>query len=104
MIEVTEKMKEKIFTIADYYEEKQLDQTVEECSELIQAIMKFKKKRNEGTIHNIAEEIADVWIMLQQLIYLNNEVGRTVEGIVEEKLDRQLKRIEKEIEERYENS
>lgn len=45
----------------------------EECAELIQAI----SKKHRGKPHNIAEEIADVEIMLEQLKIINgckNEV------------------------------
>lgn len=46
----------------------------EECAELIQAI----SKKHRGKPHNIAEEIADVEIMLDQLKIINKcwkEVG-----------------------------
>lgn len=41
---------------------------IEECSELIQAIC----HKHRGRPHNIAEEIADVEIMLEQLKIINN--------------------------------
>ncbi len=41
---------------------------IEECSELIQAI----SHKHRGREHNIAEEIADVEIMLEQLKIINN--------------------------------
>lgn len=41
---------------------------MEECAELIQAI----NHKHRGREHNIAEEIADVEIMLEQLKIINN--------------------------------
>lgn len=41
----------------------QLNMIVEECSELIQAIQKFKR----GQITNVTEELADVEIMCEQM-------------------------------------
>lgn len=43
----------------------QIDMCVEEMAELIQALIKFK--RGKGDLNNIAEEIADVSIMLEQM-------------------------------------
>jgi NTP pyrophosphatase (non-canonical NTP hydrolase) len=49
--------------VKKYGDEKQIEQAIEEMSELIQALCKHKR----GRPHNITEEIADVKIMLQQL-------------------------------------
>lgn len=56
---------------------KQLDQAVEECSELILSIQKLKRNsggdlsyfeiKNEGNIQELIGEIADVRIMMAQL-------------------------------------
>lgn len=43
----------------------QIDMFIEEASELIQALIKHK--RGKGDLNNIAEEIADVSIMLEQM-------------------------------------
>ena len=59
--------------IARYGAEEQEGVAQEECAELIQAI----SKKHRGKPHNIAEEIADVEIMLEQLKIINgceNEV------------------------------
>ncbi|MGM9533715.1 MAG: hypothetical protein ACI3VR_00610 [Intestinibacter sp.] len=86
--------------IANHYGlEKQLDQTVEECSELIQAIMKWKRGDDSdvlGLIYDVAEEIADVWIMLNQLTELDDDIADAVDEDIRFKLDRQLERILKE--------
>lgn len=55
----------------------------EECSELIQAIT----HKHRGREHNIAEEIADVEIMLEQLKIINN-CASEVEKIRKAKVER----------------
>ena len=55
-------------------EKEQEEVAIEECSELIQAIC----HKHRGREHNLAEEIADVEIMLEQLKIINqcaNEVA-----------------------------
>ena len=55
----------------------QIDMFIEEASELIQALVKYK--RGKGDLNNIAEEIADVSIMLEQMAMVfdchNKSVG-----------------------------
>ena len=74
----------------------QIGQTTEECSELIQALNKYKRVFNIGqttsvdekeVIDNISEEIADVSIMLEQMIYLFG-----IEDEVQEMYEKKLKR------------
>lgn len=46
----------------------------EECAELIQSISKYNRYRDVGTLESIAEEMADVEIMIEQIkSILNNE-------------------------------
>ena len=52
------------------YGEKQLDQAQEELAELIVAISKYKWNENKFTISNVIEEIADVNIMIKQVMML----------------------------------
>lgn len=54
--------------IAYYGERAQEETAIEECAELIQAIT----HKHRGRFHNIAEEIADVEIMLEQLKAINH--------------------------------
>lgn len=61
---------------------------IEECSELIQAIC----HKHRGRQHNIAEEIADVEIMLEQLKIIN-DCRDTVVEIKKEKIDRLYGRL-----------
>lgn len=80
-------------------------QCIEEMAELTQAINKYWRKQLDYGNHNIldvavgnseeknlVEEIADVQIMLWQMAYL---LDADVQPIIEEKLNRQLERIEK---------
>ncbi|MFA5745721.1 MAG: hypothetical protein WCX79_01080 [Candidatus Paceibacterota bacterium] len=57
--------------IQKYGESKQLDIAIEECSELIKAISKYKRETDKenlkSRIASIAEEEADVRIMLEQI-------------------------------------
>lgn len=64
----------------------QLNKTIEECAELIQALVKLESREN--TI----EEIADVQIMLKQMLYLL-DCEKEVEKVMEYKINRQLERI-----------
>lgn len=86
---------EKIKIIANIYGyEPQSRQLIEEMAECTQAINKFWRN-DYGCDYrkNLIEEIADVSIMLQQIIYLLN-AENDVDDIVTEKINRQLKRIE----------
>ena len=99
-MEEKQDVEEKIHRIANYYgADSQLDQTIEELAELTVAIRKFKRNRGNNItdkvslLYNLAGEIADVEIMLEQLKILLPFVEEDVEKIKVEKLDRQIKRI-----------
>ena len=95
----------------EYGYDAQSRQCIEEMAELTQAINKMWRARNNAinaTISteimrydaiflnkkkNLIEEIADVQIMLWQMAYLLNA---DVTPIIDQKLDRQLARIESE--------
>lgn len=108
-----EGIEQKIKKIAEKYGyDAQSRQCIEEMAELTQAINKFWRKelkcgKKEFEIsptkcgnnivmpkeyNNLVEEIADVQIMLWQMEYLL-KIG--IEPIVEQKLDRQIERIDK---------
>lgn len=73
--------------------DKQLDKTKEELVELKNAIDAYKKDKTKG-LDNYLEEMADVHIMLQQLIQeLTFEEYNTLYMIVGHKIDRTLERI-----------
>jgi NTP pyrophosphatase (non-canonical NTP hydrolase) len=69
-------------------EEAQEGVAIEECSELIQAI----SHKHRGREHNIAEEIADVEIMLEQLKIINNCRNEVAE-IHKQKIDRLFQKV-----------
>ena len=88
---------EKVKQIADFYGLKnQLRQLTEECSELSVESLHYIRER--GATERISEEIADVLIMIQQIIYLIGHGYGDIEKYAEFKLDRQLSRIEREQE------
>lgn len=67
---------------------------IEELAELIVALQKDILSGNEGLSKDVLEEIADVHIMLSQL--LDDEGDKTqVSLIVDRKLRRQIRRIKK---------
>ena len=85
---------ERIKTIADHYGiKKQLRQLAEECSELA---VEASHSARKGTTVKIIEEIADVQSMIEQIIHLAKIDRCDIEDCINYKLDRQMKRIEKE--------
>lgn len=96
--------------IDTYGADKQIDQTIEEMSELTKALLKHRRKAIQlegGNVNptpdtdlrkargDILEETADVIIMLTQIIMIFG--GRDfVERIIESKVDHQKKRLRKE--------
>lgn len=72
--------------IADHYGyEKQKNKTIEELIELADAIIHDQED-------NIIEEIADVLIMLNQIIYLK-EISEDVDDVIKKKTARQIVRM-----------
>lgn len=101
----------RIKQIADHYGyDSQSMIAIEEMSELTKEILKLRRYTCDPEIPmdivdkhvatKIAEEIADVLIMIDQLVYLYG-VGLEVEMYREEKLKRQLRRIEDEKKKTY---
>ena len=104
---------EKIRTIARHYEyDEQSRQCIEEMAELTQAINKYWRTElqrgknlynpwdgympdNSEEYYNLVEEIADVQIMLEQMKFFL-AAGHDVNHIIDEKLDRQIERINNE--------
>ena len=83
-------------TIANYYgDDSQLYMAIEEMSELTKEICKYK--RLPSNYDKLADEIADVKIMIEQLEYIFG-VSNEVEERINYKLDRQLRRIDQERE------
>lgn len=78
--------------ICIYGTDKQLDMVVEEMSELTKEIC--KKKRGKDNRVEIIEEIADVYIMLEQLKIICNISQKEIQNIAEVKVKRLNERLE----------
>lgn len=89
-----EQLRKLIRIIEKYGSDKQQDIAIEECSELIKAICKYKRTLDH--VEDIIDEIADVKVMLAQLEIIFDCSG-AVEDRVEYKINRQMERIEKEL-------
>lgn len=87
---------EKLETICQHYGiRKQLKKLSEEVFELQEAVIDNEWDVDGNTDH-IAEELADVMVLWEQ-IRLHYEVPiQVIQGIMKEKIERQLKRIENE--------
>lgn len=101
------KLDKNIIAITEFYGIfNQLDQTIEECSELILETSKIKRYLKEHQGHtpdenwknHIIEEMADVLVMIKQLMYLF-DCKKEVQSMMKYKVDRQIKRIQLEVEE-----
>lgn len=85
---------ERIKTIADHYGiKKQMRQLAEECSELA---VEASHSARKGTTVKIIEEMADVLVMMEQIIYLAKIDRCDIQDCINFKLDRQIGRIQKE--------
>ena len=111
--DVDKSREEKIRTIARHYGyDAQSRQCIEEMAELTQAINKYWRTElqcgknlcnpwdgympdNSEEYYNLVEEIADVQIVLEQMKFFL-AAGYDVNRIIDEKLDRQICRIEHE--------
>lgn len=85
--------------VETYGEESQIDKAIEECSELIQALCKYKRVLNksyttpeyEAVVSDVFGEIADVQIMMKQLnIIFNSEEIAFAEIFKLQRLERSL--------------
>ena len=97
-------MKDKLLKIINHYGiDKQLKYIHSEYFELDEAIIDYRyvevyKGSRAEKYHkeHIAEEIADVMVMLKQFQYYYEITDEQIEDIMNYKIDRQLERIEKE--------
>ena len=88
-------------TVIDLRGDKQLGMVIEECSELIQATSKYQRLAigdlyldPEKIRENLVEEIADVYVTLQTARDLLDISVREINGVIQVKQARLLKRIE----------
>lgn len=72
----------------------QREQFEEECAEAILAAQKVKRKCSNGNFINLAEEVADVLIMAEQMRILISQ--SLVDEFIQKKLQRQIQRIKQE--------
>lgn len=97
------RMNDDRYKIADHFGfEGQSKQLIEEMAELTQAICKYFRSKGQGqpipaykismVKQNIIEEIADVKLVLEQIIYLMN-VEDEVQEIMNEKIERTIGRM-----------
>ena len=99
---MTQKQLRDLNTIVETYcSDKQEDVAIEEFSELIKAILKFRRSnaKDSDLRDAVIDEIADVQIMLTQLGIIFNCVEEVNERI-DFKIDRQMGRIKEREEKR----
>lgn len=99
---MTELETKKVYEIADELgKEEILCQLSEECSELIQACLKYRRMRNgltprteDEVRENLFEELGDVLLNIEQVVYLfsNEKVGESIKSIQSYKADRWWRR------------
>ena len=77
----------------------QTDIAIEEMAELTKAIIKCRRENTEIVFDNLFEEIADVFIMLEQLRIHYGEIH--INSIIRQKVDRLKMRIDLDRERRY---
>lgn len=94
-------MKDKLLEIISFYGiYKQLKYIHSEYFELDEAIIQFawndEMNNEKYAIKCVAEELADVMVMLKQFQYYYEISDKEIEKIMKEKVDRQLERIKNE--------
>ena len=80
--------------IETYGKDMQLNVAIEEFSELIKEICKHK--RGEDNLDNIIEEMADCYIMMEQLEIIFDITIDQTNAVINQKLARLEKRLKKE--------
>ena len=81
--------------INKYGEKAQILQSIEEMSELTKELLK-NINRNENNEKEIIQEIADVIVMITQLVMIYKIDVEKIYGAIEYKLERQEKRMKNE--------
>lgn len=74
--------------------DKQLEKLAEECAEVVQAALKFKRNRDATSMVHLAEEIGDAQILMDQIAVLCPEIPEYARLFRELKLKREMDRIE----------
>lgn len=102
MIDTTFRQDKIIRETVNIYGDKQYMTAVEEMAELMQAISKYLRIDNSGcdnvsqiqkeAINNIVAEMADVYVMLEQLQLMLNIKNADIQSVIDKKLNRQFER------------
>ena len=94
MVLTQEQMRNLNTIVETYGNDAQEDMAIEECSELVKAILKFRRsdEKTAEMREAVIDEIADVQIMLTQLEIIFNCVAE-VEDRIDFKINRQMGRI-----------
>lgn len=86
-----ERTKKALIILNHYDSQRQKMKVCEELSELETALLKHINKG--GNTDDVLEELADVYIMLEQLKYMMPFGENRLEDMIDYKLDRQIQRI-----------
>lgn len=100
MIDTTFRQDKIIRETVNIYGDKQYMTAVEEMAELMQAISKYLRINYSGcsdaaqkeAINNIAAEMAEVYILLEQLQLMLNIKNGDIHAVINRKLNRQFER------------
>ena len=94
MVRTIKKLKDKCVKIAEHYGlNTQEWQTAQELFELGQVVTRRAGQRGRDWKEKLLDELADVYIMIQQMLHLHGISKEDFNAKVEEKLNRQLERI-----------
>ena len=85
-----------LHALRKYGVDSQDDIAIEEMSELTKAIIKNRRYRNFDTLENMYEELADVFIMMEQVL-MSLDKDR-VQNYIDQKLKRLNERLGKNME------
>ena len=92
------------FITLQYGETSQLCMAMEECGELITSLNKYMRKfqvndkEKQECYDNVLEEVSDVYVMLDQIKSIVGLHENDIREIMRAKAERQVKRINKQIE------
>lgn len=97
-IYLTEIESKQLQLIHHYGLENQLDKLIEESSELVQAICKWRRNNKPGFMESsdgvhLIEELADVLNLIEQIKLSDAFIAKGINTFKDYKVDRELKRI-----------
>lgn len=93
-------MKKDLLKIVSFYGiRNQLKYIHSEYFELDEAVMsaEFSSSMMRSDVRHIAEEISDIQVMLKQIQYYYGITDDEIRNVMQEKIERQLQRINEEI-------